>query len=261
MKNYYFCFFPNKKKKAVTFSFDDGKLSDIKLAEDLNAYGAKCTFNLNYITLGRENYIDKSFVKELSKTHEIASHSMSHVFMERLPQRELLKEIYEDKELLENLIGLPVTGFAYPYGTYDERVKDVVKSAGFLYARTVKDTFDFGYPTDYIEWHPTCHQSKALPLIDKFLARNTPLDSMYIWGHSREFNDNPDGLKNILAALSKSNDIWYCTNTELYDYKKAINDLRISADGSHIYNPSAISVFAVEGGRYIEIKPGHNEIE
>lgn len=37
----------NGKKKAITFSYDDGVTQDIRLIELLDKYGLKCTFNLN----------------------------------------------------------------------------------------------------------------------------------------------------------------------------------------------------------------------
>ena len=42
----------NGKKKAVTFSFDDGVTQDIRTIEILNKYGLKATFNLNSGLLG-----------------------------------------------------------------------------------------------------------------------------------------------------------------------------------------------------------------
>ena len=39
--------FENKNLKAVTFSFDDGNVDDIRLISILNKYGLKGTFNLN----------------------------------------------------------------------------------------------------------------------------------------------------------------------------------------------------------------------
>lgn len=258
MKTVYFNYFPNWKTKAVTFSFDDGKLFDITLADIFAKYGAKCTFNLNYVNVGKEKYTDRSFIKELSKTHEIACHALTHPFLERLPDDQLRREIMDDKRGMEDIIGLPVSGFAYPYGTYDERVKSVLKSAGFLYSRTTVATNYFGYPKDYLEWHPTCHQTKAFPLIEKFFNDYAPLDAMYIWGHSYEFENKWNEMEAILGELAKSDVVWYCTNIELYDYKKAIENLRISSDGTSIFNPSATTVYAVADGNKIEIKPGLN---
>ena len=39
--------FPGGKTKAVTFSYDDGIVSDKKLVKILNEYGMKGTFNVN----------------------------------------------------------------------------------------------------------------------------------------------------------------------------------------------------------------------
>ena len=45
----------NGKKKAITFSFDDGVSQDIRLIELFNKYGLKGTFNLNsgFLEIGR----------------------------------------------------------------------------------------------------------------------------------------------------------------------------------------------------------------
>ena len=37
----------NNKKKAITFSFDDGVEQDVRTIEILDKYGLKGTFNLN----------------------------------------------------------------------------------------------------------------------------------------------------------------------------------------------------------------------
>ena len=42
-----FDIFQNGKKKAVTMSFDDGHVYDIRLVELFNKYGIKGTFHLN----------------------------------------------------------------------------------------------------------------------------------------------------------------------------------------------------------------------
>ena len=69
----------NGKNKAITFSYDDGILQDIRLIELLNKYNLKSTFNLNSAQLGdrgmlvREgkqinfNKIPKEDVKTLTK--------------------------------------------------------------------------------------------------------------------------------------------------------------------------------------------------
>ena len=39
--------FPEGRKKALTFSYDDGEKQDVRLCELFNKYGMKGTFNLN----------------------------------------------------------------------------------------------------------------------------------------------------------------------------------------------------------------------
>ena len=75
------------KKKAITFSFDDGVTQDIRLVEILNKYGLKCTFNINSELLGKEGYlsglkvqhnkIDPKDVKTLYAGHEVAVHTLA----------------------------------------------------------------------------------------------------------------------------------------------------------------------------------------
>ena len=50
----------NGKKKALTFSFDDGVTQDIRLIEILDKYGLKCTFNLNSEFLGLDGTLDRN---------------------------------------------------------------------------------------------------------------------------------------------------------------------------------------------------------
>lgn len=61
MEKYYelFLCYPEFKTKAITLSFDDGRVEDRKMVETLNRYGIKCTFNLNSgIIDGDNNMID-----------------------------------------------------------------------------------------------------------------------------------------------------------------------------------------------------------
>ena len=47
----YTCF-PGGKAKALTMSYDDGKVQDRRLIDIFNKYGIKGTFNLNYGLVG-----------------------------------------------------------------------------------------------------------------------------------------------------------------------------------------------------------------
>lgn len=204
-------------KKIVTLSFDDNKIHDIRFADVLDKYGVKCTFNVNSISIGLDGHLDKSFLRDLSCRHEIASHTVSHPeFLPDMPLEEIRKQIFDDKRAIEDMIGKPVYGFAYPYGQYSDAMMKVIKDAGIYYARTIDNTYGFGFkPDDFYAWHPTCHQQKALASIDEWKKCDSGL--FYIWGHSREFSKDWGKLDEILKALKDVDDVEYMTNLDVYD--------------------------------------------
>jgi hypothetical protein len=58
--------------------------------------------------------------------------------------------------------------------------------------------------------------------------------------------------------LGHRDDIWYATNMEIVDYIRAVREVRSSADGTLLYNPSAQSVWLtiVKTGENCELKAG-----
>lgn len=217
------------KKKAVTFSYDDGVISDKRFLQILNQYGLKCTFNLNSGLLGTDHswvYRDfevkrlpKEGLKDLYRGHEIAVHGVQHLHLTELSQSELEEEIGRDKAELEQLFQTPIKGMAYSFGEYDDKVLDVLKSHGIQYARTVHSTHDFRLQSNLLEFHPTCHHTDddVFTLIDQFLNMDSeePL-LFYIWGHAYEFDgdQNWDRLEEICRRISRNPNVFYGTNAE-----------------------------------------------
>lgn len=240
--------FPNGKRRVVTFSYDDGAKNDERLVGLFNKYGVKGTFHLNGI-----NYIGKSDdellkVRELYKGHEISCHTVSHGWLTRMTPISIVKEVYEDRKILEKIAGYPVVGMSYPSGVYDDEAIEVLRSCGIVYSRTTEKAGLVDFPKDFLKWHPTCHHRDAMALCDDFLEN---LDSQwkpqmfYIWGHSHELRTEEDWtyMESLLKKLSGNDKIWYATNIEIYNYVTAMRALRISADESMIYNPSSIPVW------------------
>ena len=207
-------------KKIVTLSFDDNKIHDVRFSDVLDKYGVKCTFNVNSISIGRDGHIDKAFLRDLSKRHEIASHTVSHTqFLPDKGMDEIIYQVFEDKKAIEDMVGKPIYGFGYPYGQYSKEMMDVVKDAGLLYARTINNTYSFDFkPENFYAWHPTCHQEKALSLMEKWQKAEKGL--FYIWGHSREFSEDWGKLDEILSRLKEIPGVEYLTNIEVYNLIK-----------------------------------------
>ena len=99
----------NGKMKAVTFSYDDCTVQDVRLVNLFNKYNLKCTFNINSELLGRKgnlvlegktvnwSKVDKSDVKRIYQGHEVAAHTLTHPFLPNIEdEREVLCQVEED---------------------------------------------------------------------------------------------------------------------------------------------------------------------
>ncbi|MBU1911922.1 MAG: polysaccharide deacetylase family protein [Candidatus Omnitrophica bacterium] len=66
---------------------------------------------------------------------DFGSHTKTHRNLCLLSDEEVAEELGGSKKVLEENLGEEVRGFSYPFGIYDERIKNLAKRAGFGYAR------------------------------------------------------------------------------------------------------------------------------
>ena len=279
MIRYQFLRFPEGKPKAVTLSYDDGHPSDLRLSDVITKYGLKCTFNLNGISYRGEKAFSRDVAEEyiFSRGHEVAVHGWGHRAEGHLRPIEGIREVLDCRLELEAEYGRIIRGMAFPdsgitkftnTSSYED-VKKYLTDLGIVYARSLGgDNNDFRLPRDWHNWIPTAHHPnpKLMDWIEEFV--NFDVNSkykanrfprlFYLWGHSFEFDnaDNWDLLDRIGESLGGKEDVWYCTNIELYEYVEAYNRLVYSADGRRIYNPTQTLLhFAIDGSDY-KIAPG-----
>lgn len=271
--------FPGGKSKVLTLSYDDGVEQDIRMIELLNKHGIKCTFNINGGVFAPEGtvYEQGKVHRRMTKKqcyelyaesgHEVAIHAYTHPHLESLPASMVAMEIFEDRKCLEETFGRVIRGMAYPYGTYNDTVVEVLKNSGVAYARTTVSTEKFGMPTDWLRLPATCHHNnkRLMEFAEKFVGMEVSANPQmfYLWGHTYEFegNDNWSVIEEFCEYIGGKDDIWYATNIEIYDYVQAYNRLEWAADASRVHNPSAMSVWVKAGkhqskSRIVEIKPG-----
>lgn len=256
--------YPQGKKKALTFSYDDGQIYDRRLTEIFRAYGLKGTFHLNSgRLLGQSDgqLVPASELAQVYAGQEIACHGLGHRDLTALGERQVCFEVGEDRRNLERLCGAPVQGMSYPFGHYKREYAQLLHALGIKYARTVKASGNFFPPADFYEWNPTCHHDDRLEeLGERFLNVGSfyELPLMYVWGHSFEFGRKGDFgvIERFAEKMSGRQEIWYATNLELCNYFQTIRRLEFSADGERVYNPSAQSVWAELDGTVTEIGAG-----
>ena len=256
--------FPGGKTKALTLSYDDAVVQDRRLVALMNQYGVKGTFNVGSRVLGFQgegkDFEGRSFdiskippeeVKRLYEGQEVGGHGLYHSSLPHVGTPLAMREIIEDKVLLEDLTGAILTMFAYPFGAYDDNVRTLLRLAGYHGARTVKSTHGFAIPEDFLVWDPTCHHDdpNLMKLIEDFCegkAFRFGPSLFYLWGHAYEFDqkDHWDVIERFLKYVQAFKDrIWFATNGEIMAYVEAFRSLQYSADGHLIRNPSALTVW------------------
>lgn len=230
-------FTDQEKKKAVTFSYDDGVTQDIRFIELLNKYGLKCTFNINSELLAcrgmlRPNgqriahyKVHPEDVKYIYEGHEIAAHTLTHPNLTQCDDAEVIRQVETDRQNLSELAEYEVIGMAYPCGgiNNDDRVAALIReNTGIQYCRTIDANNSFDPQENLFRFNPTVHQrnfEKMMELGRTFVELETKTPKIfYIWGHSYEMDfasDNWAKLEAFFQLISNRDDIFYGTNKEV----------------------------------------------
>ncbi len=285
--NHVFMRFPEGKEKAFTVSFDDGVVEDIEIIDKLTEHGMCGTFNLNS-GLFKDPAVDNSALEDdyfpikdiqirLTKEEarrlyarpniEVAAHGYRHADPTMLDSASLIWDVMEDRHILEDMFGYPVTGYAYPQGGFNDRVIDVLKACGIEYGRVAYVTQNFSLPTDYMRLSASLwfDDRRLLEFTDRFIAEKTTTGAydyatrcryFSLVGHGYGLGPVRDDFFRALEKLAAADNIWYATNMQIVRYMKAFDALVYTADRSAVYNPSAQSVWGFANQRCVELCPG-----
>jgi hypothetical protein len=124
------------KRPIITTSWDDGHTLDMRLADLLAAYGIRGTFYLP-MQYPRVPLMSREQILKLrGMGMEIGSHTMTHPLLTRIPANLALQELRQSKQVLEDLLGEPVSSFCYPAGKFNRRTSALIHEARYLLART-----------------------------------------------------------------------------------------------------------------------------
>lgn len=160
----------NLENDGVLITFDDGFITTFTNAFPImEKFKVKGVVFLVVGFIGGENIWDANFLKKtrhltkeeieilLNSGWEIGSHSLTHPDLTKLNPKKLRREIEDSKKLLEDIFGRKVKYFSYPFGRYNQRVRELVIEAQYEMAFTShppvhpykEDRFTFGRFTAY----------------------------------------------------------------------------------------------------------------
>lgn len=121
-----------------TTSWDDGYTLDLRLADLLDKYGIKGTFYVCPRAQHGHEMMKSDEIATLRERHEIGAHTLRHSKLTEVSTIEAKAEIEDSKAWIEQVTGATCAMFCYPYGFYNDSIKQLVREAGFKGARTTE---------------------------------------------------------------------------------------------------------------------------
>jgi peptidoglycan/xylan/chitin deacetylase (PgdA/CDA1 family) len=139
-------------EKTIIITFDDGFQDNYKYAFPvLKKRGIKAAIFINTGFIGRRlsakeafgeiesqskdiffNFLSWDEIMEMSNNGiDFEPHTHTHANLTVLTEPEIEKEIKLSKDILEERLSKPAKHFSYPYGEYNESVRDFVRKMGF----------------------------------------------------------------------------------------------------------------------------------
>jgi peptidoglycan/xylan/chitin deacetylase (PgdA/CDA1 family) len=118
----------------VRITFDDGNASDVELAlPALRERGLRATFFVVADRIGAKGFLHAGDIRELTRAGmTVGCHGMLHRRWAGLDRGSLHEELFDAREIIERIAGVPVLEAACPYGSYDRRAIKSLRYAGYL---------------------------------------------------------------------------------------------------------------------------------
>ncbi len=126
----------SKKQALVSISVDDGHPLDLKTAEILAKKNIEAIFYIPIKNSTGKPTLNKTSIRTLSQKFEIGCHTYNHIDLTRVPFVKAREEILSGKKALEDIIGIKIRSFAWPWGKYNKKLINLVESLGFSNCRS-----------------------------------------------------------------------------------------------------------------------------
>lgn len=235
-------------KLKVVQCWDDSLTTDMPLIALLKKRQAKATFNIipretrnafvvkklkagkhvcfSFVPpeVGREGgfkveHLANSEMPEAYRGFKIAAHC--YIPLGDTPQdsEARMRTLLKTKAMIRDDFGQPVCGFVYPGGRYTPAAMADIKKAGYLYARTTKNSHA-PLPLDQPMALPSsCHWASP-DFWERYDEAKKNGGVFYFWGHSCELGDDPelwDWLDSIYARISADSEAEWADVIDLFD--------------------------------------------
>ncbi len=141
--------FGPREDEAVILTFDDGYEDNYTyMFPIIKKYNIKVTIFMIAYKIDQPNYLKTEQIKEMASSGlvQFGSHTYDHPMLATIPEDEVYYQVSEAKSILREVTGQPINALAYPSGSFNDAVMNIV-SGYHSFAYTTKDNeyFDQSY--------------------------------------------------------------------------------------------------------------------
>lgn len=124
----------------ITTSWDDGHLTDLRLADLLETYRIPATFYIpQFDRLLDKPVLDAGQLRQLAdRGFEIGAHTIHHTVLNTVPDDVARREIFDSKKYIADATGRDCVVFCPPQGRFTPAHAEMIRDAGFEAFRTVE---------------------------------------------------------------------------------------------------------------------------
>lgn len=200
----------------VTFSFDDGWLSAYQNGIPiLNSHGIQSTQYIISGALGWDEYITAEQMLDMqSQGHEIGAHSRTHPDLTVLTDQQITDEVLGSKQDLQSLGANAITSFAYPYGAWTDKVKNIVEQSGYKGARTavIQDGgYNYADQDHYLLKTMSVEADTSAAQVEQWIqeAANSKTWLILVYhqveNNGGQYSTTPQNLESVASYISQNN--------------------------------------------------------
>jgi peptidoglycan/xylan/chitin deacetylase (PgdA/CDA1 family) len=227
--NVYLSNFPENRKMAMSFMFDDGEANVYKALPAFEKYGYRATIPVVVAFVSNSSNDPfwgswQQWKDAADRGFEIANHSMHHRNEKDFHGSDFDVSIDQAQEIIEKNVGHPVTAYVFPYDGYsDEGVSRALRQHKAVRTPKFLEPF-YGRTVSIVIGGPHVSIETARRMVDIGLKRRlwliakchgvTDLKSM------RSFKSiTPKFLEDYLAYIhSKNDEVWVDNFSNVFNY-------------------------------------------
>jgi len=139
--------------RSVAITFDDGYADNFAAFEELARRDMRASWFIVCNDIGKKSsWLDvdapsypllttSQLLEMQSAGMEIGSHTLSHSRLTLCSKEKLESELCNSRAYLSDLLKQSITSFAYPYGLYNQNIRDSVAESGYNTAFTTRPGF------------------------------------------------------------------------------------------------------------------------